>query len=84
MKMTAYGDLGSNGILNLGSLNVGSMHIGVGNVFTLWLVGHDSASRIASRQMLWIPTIENQDFPDHELHRDEFMIYWKQLAFRKI
>jgi hypothetical protein len=62
MKMTAYGDLGSNGILNFGSPNVGSTHIGVGNVFTLRLVGHDIASRIASRQTLWIPTIETRGF----------------------
>ena len=81
MKMTAYGIWGATAFLTW-ITNVGSMHMGVDNVFSLGLVGHDIASRIASRKTLWIPTIETRDFPDHDLQRDDFMIYWRQLAFR--
>jgi hypothetical protein len=66
MEMTAFGTWGSNGIqtafLSLGSPDVGSM-LGVDNVF-IKAVGHDF-TRIASRQTLWIPTIETRDFSNH-------------------
>jgi hypothetical protein len=67
---------GSKGIqgafLTLGQPNVGSVHMGMDNVFIV-AVGHDLASRIDSRQTLWIPTIETRDFQAmHELYHPEF------------
>lgn len=62
----------SNSILKLtlGSPNVGST-LGVNNVF-IKAVGHDF-TRIASRETLWIPTIEIRDFQTmHEPHCEKF------------